>query len=78
MTKVPGNEVIDFVIRSKRHMDRVSNVLAMKDAARNITVRQNRNLISKFYLLERSKSQTHFAISVASETRNSGVTIMGT
>src|SRR6185369_1207976 len=53
MTKVPGNEVIDLVIGSKGYVDRVGDVFAMKDAARNITICQDCDLISKFYLFQR-------------------------
>src|SRR6185436_7233702 len=42
----------DFVKRSNRHMQSISNVLAMKDAPRHVTFGKYRRLFGQFDLLE--------------------------
>ena len=53
MTEVPRHQVIDLVKRSKRYMESVGDIFAMKDAARDVTVREDRSLVSQLNLLER-------------------------
>src|SRR5690349_16773119 len=52
MAEVPGDQIIYLVKRSERNMQRIGDVLAMKDAARDIAFGENRRLIRQLDLFE--------------------------
>ncbi len=53
MAKIPCNDVIDLMKRSKGHVYRVGNVFAMEYAPVNIPLGQNGNLVCDLELFER-------------------------
>jgi hypothetical protein len=52
MAEVPRHQIIDLVKRRNRNVQRIGNVLAMKDAARDVTFREYRRFFSQINLLE--------------------------
>src|SRR6185369_13426532 len=52
MTEVPRYQIIDLVNRRNRHVQGVGDVLAMKDAARDVTFREYRCFFSEIDLFE--------------------------
>jgi hypothetical protein len=52
MTEVPGDQIIHFMDRSNSDVQRIGDVLAMKNPTRNITFSQDSCLFSQLNLFE--------------------------
>lgn len=53
MAEIPRNDVVDLVKRGKSDMDGVGDVLAVEDAAVDIALSQDRDLLGDLKLFER-------------------------
>jgi len=53
MAEIPRDEIIDLVKRCKGHVNGIGNVLAVKDAALDIALGEDRDLLGEFELFER-------------------------
>ncbi len=42
MTEVPGHQIINLVTRCNRYVQCIGELLAMKDATRDVTLREDR------------------------------------
>jgi len=53
MPEIPGDEIINFMNRSERDVQRVRQKLAVKNAARNVTFGKDGDFFGEFERLER-------------------------
>src|SRR6476620_9082746 len=53
MAEIPRHQVVDLMERRHRDMDRICHKFTVKDAAGNVTVRENGDLVGEFQAFER-------------------------